>query len=192
MGKWRFPTCSLVCQGAIWVPKYASINRLYHTLQMYLDFIRFMVSNCSKMYQNKNCNLSQLQSPQTLHHVLSKWLLQLSAPAWWSACAGAEGAEGMDGAWCMACSVGFCNKASRRQGAKVGMWRVDSQNVSNCQPFGGHLAVLHHPLYYGILYMYIPYVTKQRLMVDYLNNVSRIVQYLLHAYTLPILTIINL
>ena len=53
MGKWRFPTCSLVCQGAIWVPKYASINRLYHTLQMYLDFIRFMVSNCSKMYQNK-------------------------------------------------------------------------------------------------------------------------------------------
>ena len=25
----------------------------YHTLQMYLDFIRFMVSNCSKMYQNK-------------------------------------------------------------------------------------------------------------------------------------------
>ena len=29
MGKWRFPACSLVCLGVIWVPKYASINRLY-------------------------------------------------------------------------------------------------------------------------------------------------------------------
>ena len=34
MGTCWFPACSLVCWRIIWVPKYPSIKRLYHKLQM--------------------------------------------------------------------------------------------------------------------------------------------------------------
>ena len=34
IGKCWFPACSLVCWRVIWVPKYPSIKRLYHKLQM--------------------------------------------------------------------------------------------------------------------------------------------------------------
>lgn len=80
------------------------------------------------MFQNvSTCNVSQVQTLQALpHHGLSKWPLSSRPPpwvptrptAWWSVCA--------ECVWCMACSVGFCNKASRSKGLGCGEWTAST------------------------------------------------------------------